>query len=87
MTRILDGLMLGVGLAWLAQTCFAQTVKLPEPTRTVFKCEEAGKVTYSDAPCLGAQKVDVQPTRGLNKSSGTERKRSINSALEPRADA
>lgn len=28
---------------------------------------------YSDAPCLGAKKVDVEPTRGLNKSTGRER--------------
>ncbi|MEZ0236863.1 MAG: hypothetical protein ACAH06_02255 [Methylophilaceae bacterium] len=32
-----------------------------------------GKVTYSDAPCLGAKKVDVEPTRGLSASSGQER--------------
>lgn len=50
---------------------FAQ--KLPPPTRTVFKCTVDGKTTYSDAPCEGAQRVDIQPTRGLNKSSGTER--------------
>ena len=50
---------------------FAQ--KLPPPSRTVFKCEEAGKVVYSDAPCLGAKKVNVEPTRGLNKSTGQER--------------
>ncbi|MBI3346243.1 MAG: hypothetical protein HY020_03410 [Burkholderiales bacterium] len=29
-----------------------------------------GKVQYADAPCLGARKVDVEPTRGLNQSSG-----------------
>jgi len=44
--------------------------KLPPPSRTVFKCQEAGKTVYSDAPCLGAQVIDVEPTRGLNKSSG-----------------
>lgn len=32
----------------------------------------AGKTVYSDAPCLGAVKVDVEPTRGLNKLSGRE---------------
>lgn len=46
---------------------------LPKPGRTVFKCEADGKVVYSDEPCLGAQRVDVQPTRGLDKSTGTER--------------
>ncbi len=47
--------------------------KLPAPSRTVFKCESGGKVVYSDTPCLGAQRVDVEPTRGLNKSTGTEK--------------
>ncbi|OGS97878.1 MAG: hypothetical protein A3K04_04695 [Gallionellales bacterium RBG_16_56_9] len=50
---------------------FAQ--ELPPPSRDVFRCEEGGKVVYSDNPCLGAKRVDVQPTRGLNKVSGTER--------------
>ncbi len=44
--------------------------KLPPTSRTVFKCQEAGKTVYSDAPCLGAKLIDVEPTRGLNKSSG-----------------
>lgn len=43
------------------------------PSRTVFKCEVAGKITYSDAPCLGAKKLEVEPTRGVSKLSGTER--------------
>lgn len=44
----------------------------PPPSRTVYKCEVGGKVHYSDSPCVGAQKVDVTPTRGLNKSTGRE---------------
>jgi hypothetical protein len=39
---------------------------LPVPSRTVFKCIENGKTVYSDSPCLGAQKIDVEPTRGVN---------------------
>lgn len=27
---------------------------------------------YSDSPCVGAQKVDVTPTRGMSKSTGRE---------------
>ncbi len=50
---------------------FAQTV--PAPSRTVFKCEVNGRIAYSDSPCLGAKRVDVEPTRGLNKSTGAER--------------
>jgi hypothetical protein len=46
---------------------------LPSPSRTAFKCEVDGKVSYADAPCLGAKKVDLEPTRGLNADSGKER--------------
>ena len=46
---------------------------LSPPSRTVYKCDSGGKVVYSDSPCIGAQRVDVEPTRGMNKSSGTER--------------
>ena len=46
---------------------------LPNPSRTAYRCEIQGKIQYSDQPCLGAKRVDLEPTRGLNKSSGTER--------------
>lgn len=57
--------------ALIAAPTLAQT--LPAPSRTIFKCEQEGKVIYSDAPCLGAQRIDVEPTRGVNKISGAER--------------
>jgi hypothetical protein len=57
-------------LTIVASSAAAQT--LPPPSRTVYKCEEGKKVYYSDTPCLGAKKVDVEPTRGLSKSSGKE---------------
>ena len=69
MPRLLAVLFTGV----LVVSTSGLAQKLPPPSRTVFRCEVAGKVTYSDAPCLGATKVDVEPTRGLNKSTGTER--------------
>lgn len=50
-----------------------QAQKLPPTSRTVYKCEDGGRVHYSDAPCLGAKKIDVEPTRGLDKSSGSTR--------------
>ena len=53
-------------------TCQALAGGLPPPSRTVYKCEDGKKVYYSDSPCLGATKVDVTPTRGLNKSTGRE---------------
>jgi hypothetical protein len=55
-------------LSIAASSVAAQT--LPPPSRTVYKCEDGKKVHYSDTPCLGAKRVDVEPTRGLNKSSG-----------------
>lgn len=51
----------------------AHAQKLPPPSRDVFRCEHNGQVSYSDQPCLAAKKVDVEPTRGLNKSTGKER--------------
>lgn len=45
---------------------------LPPTSRTVYRCDDGNKVLYSDTPCLGAKKVDVEPTRGLNKSTGRE---------------
>ena len=56
-----------------AQLAHAQGVKLPDPNRTVFKCTVNGKVLYSDDPCPGAQRIDVEPTRGVSKSAGRER--------------
>ncbi len=46
---------------------------LPAPTRQIYKCEAAGKVSYSDEPCLGAKKLDIVVPRGLNKLSGKEK--------------
>ena len=57
--------------AWAA-TSLAQSTTLPAPSRTVFKCTVGGKVAYSDEPCVGAQRVNVEPTRGMNKSTGRE---------------
>lgn len=62
-----------VALQALALTCAAAAQSLPPPSRTVYQCIESGRVQYSDAPCLGARKIEVEPTRGLNKSSGQER--------------
>jgi len=51
----------------------AEAQSLPAPSRTVFRCEEGGKVVYSDSPCLGAKAINVAPTRGVSKLSGRER--------------
>lgn len=54
-------------------TTLGQAQSLPPVSRTVFKCQVAGKTVYSDAPCLGAKQIDVEPTRGLNQTSGNKR--------------
>lgn len=66
LAQVAFGLLYFASGAALSQT-------LPPPTRDVYRCEVKGKVSYSDVPCLGAKKVDVEPTRGLNASSGRER--------------
>ena len=65
--------LLLIPLVVAAFTAQALAQALPPPSRTVYKCDIDDKTVYSDAPCLGAKRVDVQPTRGLNKSSGKER--------------
>ncbi len=35
-----------------------------------YKCQNGGKVEYSDNPCVGATVVDTTPTKGLDKSTG-----------------
>lgn len=46
---------------------------LPPPSRTMYKCKVNGTTTYSDAPCLGATRLEVEPTRGVSALSGRER--------------
>jgi len=48
----------------------ASAQQLPAPSRTVFKCNAGGKIVYSDSPCLGAERIDVDPTRGMDSMSG-----------------
>jgi hypothetical protein len=61
---------------------------LHAPSRTLFKCQVDGKTLYSDSPCLGAEKMEVEPTRGVNKLSGTERiGRDVRAELEREAIA
>jgi hypothetical protein len=66
-------LLVGVAFGLAAASLAAQSHKLPPPSRTVYKCVAAGKVTYSDEPCLAAEKLEIEPTRGLDKATGTAR--------------
>jgi hypothetical protein len=70
--RDIPATMAAALLALVAVDALAQ--KLPAPSRTVYKCEVSGKVVYSDDPCVGAQKLDVEPTRGVDKSAGPRRR-------------
>ncbi|AWG45916.1 MULTISPECIES: hypothetical protein [unclassified Massilia] len=63
--------VIGACSLFISPELSAQT--LHAPSRTLFKCQDHGKITYSDSPCLGAEKLEVEPTRGVNKLSGKER--------------
>jgi hypothetical protein len=62
----------GTGAVFMTLVGVSQAQSLPPPSRTVFKCDVAGKVVYSDSPCLGARQIDVEPTRGANQATGKE---------------
>lgn len=40
----------------------------------VYRCETNGKVSYSDAPCVGAKVINATPTQGIDKMTGQSRK-------------
>lgn len=42
--------------------------------KSVYRCETNGKVSYSDAPCVGAKVIDTTPTQGVDKMTGQSRK-------------
>jgi len=46
---------------------------LPAPSRTMYKCTANNVTSYSDKPCLGAERLVANPARGVSKLSGTER--------------
>jgi hypothetical protein len=45
----------------------------PERAAT-YKCVTDGKVTYTDAPCVGGKLVDTTPTQGFGRMSSPSRK-------------
>lgn len=59
----------------------------------VYRCETAGKVSYSDSPCVGAKVIDATPNQGIDQMSGKSRKgrdvqrtefnRAMDNALRP----
>ena len=66
----LTGISLCCALLFSLDPAYAQ---LPAPGRTIYKCQVKGKVSYSDEPCIGAQRLDVVPSRGADRLSGTAR--------------
>jgi hypothetical protein len=66
----------GICLVVIAFGCntfaYSQSATFSHSSRTVYKCDSAGKISYSDEPCQGAKKLDVQPSRGFNRSTGRE---------------
>lgn len=42
--------------------------------KPVYRCDTAGRVSYSDAPCVGAKEIDATPTQGMDKMTGKSRK-------------
>jgi hypothetical protein len=63
----------GILVALISCAIPALGQQLPPPSRTMYKCTENKVVSYSDKPCLGAERLVVVPTRGVNKLSGKER--------------
>lgn len=56
----------------LSEVVSAQS-QLPAPSRTIYKCRVNGTVSYSDEPCVGAQRIDAAPARGVDHLSGSRR--------------
>lgn len=59
--------LLGCLMITASVLCHAQS----QPT---YKCVTAGKVSYSDEPCVGATVVNTTPTQGLDKITGPSKK-------------
>jgi hypothetical protein len=64
---------IGVLIALVSSAIPAIAQQLPPPSRTMYKCTNNKLVSYSDKPCLGAERLVVVPSRGVSKLSGKER--------------
>ena len=56
-------------MPWTSAVSLAQS-QLPSPSRTIYKCNMKGTVSYSDEPCVGAKRLDATLTRGVDHLSG-----------------
>jgi len=59
---------------YLAPALLAIAIFPAAAQHPVYRCETNGKVSYSDAPCVGAKVIDATPTQGMDKMSGQSRK-------------
>lgn len=68
-----------VASAWILIGCLSPIsqvsaqLQLPAPSRTIYKCQVKGTTSYSDEPCVGAQRLEAIPTRGVDRLSGSAR--------------
>lgn len=71
----------------------AWTLVATAASAQIYRCEQGGKVSYSDEPCVGAKVVDATPTQGMDKMTGStrkgaevlrdERRKTMDTALQP----
>lgn len=70
MRRAFGWTLLGIFLPHAVALAQSQ---LPAPSRTISKSQLKGTVSYSDEPCVGAQRLEAVPTRGVDRLSGSAR--------------
>lgn len=59
-------------ILFTAATPISSAQTLPAPSRSVFKCSEKGVMSYSDVPCLRAERLEIEPTRGVGRKEGRD---------------
>ena len=59
--------------SWFFHAVVSAQSQLPAPSRAIYKCVIKGTVSSSDEPCVGAQRLDTTPSRGVSKLSGSTR--------------
>ncbi len=58
----------------IALCLLGSTLSLTAQATDVYRCDQDGRVVFSDEPCLGAKRIEVHPTQGMDKLSGKSRK-------------
>lgn len=55
-------------------------------SRSAYKCTIDGKTVYSDEPCLGAQKIDIEPGKAANATTRSSSTSSNARRQQPRPE-